>query len=173
MRFPVGVIEGDGRILAFANMWTGPGKHELSVDLMRYHQQAPKNVMEALFVHLLKGGKEQGYEWYALGMAPMSGVEKSPVAPLWSRLGMLLYEHGGALYNFQGLRAFKQKFNPVWVPHYLAYPGGFKLPRVLADAAALVAVGYRRIFINRKEARHETTNDGYHPGSRAIASHVR
>ena len=112
--------------------------------------------MEALFVHLMKWGKEEGYQWFALGMAPMSGFEKSPVAPLWARVGMLLYEHGGAIYNFQGLRAFKEKFNPVWVPHYLAYPGGFTLPRVLADAAALVAGGYSRIFLNRKEARHES-----------------
>jgi phosphatidylglycerol lysyltransferase len=147
-RFPIAVIERDGRIQAFANIWLGAEKHELSLDLMRYHQEAPKNVMEALFAHLLKWGKDQGYSWFALGMAPMSGFEKSPVAPLWARLGTLLYEHGEALYNFQGLRAFKQKFNPVWLPHYLAYPGGLTLPRVLADVAALVAGGYRRIFLS-------------------------
>ena len=172
IRFPVAVVEREGRIQAFANIWLGPEKHELSVDLMRYDQQAPKGVMEALFAHLMKWGKEEGYQWFALGMAPMSGFEKSPVAPLWARLGMLLYEHGGSIYNFQGLRAFKQKFNPVWAPHYLAYPGGFTLPRVLADAAALVAGGYRRIFLKRKEARHEST-DGRHYRSRVFASHVR
>jgi phosphatidylglycerol lysyltransferase len=42
---------------------------------------------------------------------------------------------------------FKDKFNPVWQPHYLAYPGGFRLARVLADVAALIAGGYRRIFL--------------------------
>jgi phosphatidylglycerol lysyltransferase len=149
-RFPVAVIEREGRILAFANIWRGPENYELSVDLMRYHQEAPNGVMEALFVHLMIWGKAEGYQWFALGMAPMSGFEKSPVAPLWARVGMLLYEHGEAIYNFQGLRAFKEKFNPQWVPHYLAYPGGFTLPRVLADAAALVAGGYRRIFLKRK-----------------------
>ncbi len=50
------------------------------------------------------------------------------------------------MYNFQGLRAYKEKFNPVWQPRYLAYPGGLGLPRVIADAAALVAGGYRHIF---------------------------
>jgi phosphatidylglycerol lysyltransferase len=147
-RFPVAIVERDGRVQAFSNLWPGPGKYEVSADLMRYHQDAPKGVMEALFAHLLKWAKENAYQWFALGMAPMSGFEKSPVAPLWARLGMLLYEHGEAIYNFQGLRAFKEKFNPVWVPHYLAYPGGFTLPRVLADAAALVAGGYRRIFLS-------------------------
>jgi phosphatidylglycerol lysyltransferase len=149
-RFPIAVVEREGRILAFANVWRGPQKYELSVDLMRYHQEAPKGVMESLFVHLIKWGKDEGYRWFTLGMAPMSGFENSPVAPLWARLGTLLYQHGGALYNFQGLRAFKQKFNPVWTPHYLAYPGAFTLPRLLADAAALVAGGYRHIFLDRK-----------------------
>ena len=113
---------------------------------MRYHRDAPKSVMEALFVHLMQWGKEQGYRRFALGMAPLSGFETSPVAPLWNRLGAFLYEHGESVYNFQGLRAYKEKFNPVWEPHYLAYPGGLRLPRIMADVSALVAGGYRKIF---------------------------
>jgi phosphatidylglycerol lysyltransferase len=45
-----------------------------------------------------------------------------------------------------GLRAFKEKFHPVWEPRYVAYPGGLSLPRVMADVSALVAGGYTRIF---------------------------
>jgi phosphatidylglycerol lysyltransferase len=146
-RFPVAVVERHGRIEAFANLWPGPGNVELSVDLMRYHKDAPTGVMEALFVHLLRWGKEQGYSWFGLGMAPFSGFESSPVAPLWTRLGRLLYRHGEAFYNFQGLRAYKEKFNPTWEPRYLAYPGGLALPRILADVAALISGGYRRIFL--------------------------
>jgi phosphatidylglycerol lysyltransferase len=146
-RFPVAVVERHGRIEAFANVWPGAQKVELSLDLMRHHRDAPKGVMEALFVHLLCWGKEQGYAWFGLGMAPFSGFETSPVAALWTRLGGFLYQHGERLYNFQGLRAYKEKFNPVWEPHYLAYPGGLALPRILADVAALIAGGYRRIFL--------------------------
>jgi phosphatidylglycerol lysyltransferase len=80
-------------------------------------------------------------------MAPLSGFEHSPVAPLWNRLASFLYTHGEAVYNFQGLRAFKDKFDPVWAPRYLAYPGGLRLPLVLADVSALIAGGYRRIFL--------------------------
>lgn len=146
-RFPIAVIERDGQVQAFANLWTGEHKEELSVDLMRYHRDAPKGIMEALFVHIIGWGQQQGYRWFTLGMAPMSGFERSPVAPLWMRVGRLLYEHGEALYHFQGLRAYKEKFDPVWEPHYLAYPGGLRLPRVLADVSALVAGGYRQIFL--------------------------
>ena len=53
-RFPVAVIERQGRILAFGNLWPGPNTVELSVDLMRYHPDAPKGVMEMLFVHLIQ-----------------------------------------------------------------------------------------------------------------------
>ena len=145
-RFPAAVIEKDGQIAAFASVWPGPGKMELSVDLMRHLESAPKNAMEVLFVHLMLWGAEQGYEWFNLGMAPLSGLEASPLAPLWSRLGRIVYRRGEAFYNFQGLRAFKEKFHPVWEPRYLAYPGGLSLPRVMADVSALVAGGYTRIF---------------------------
>jgi phosphatidylglycerol lysyltransferase len=144
-RFPVALIEGGGRIEAFASLWPGPGGVELSLDLMRYRADAPSGVMEALFVHLMRWGREQGYARFSLGMAPFSGFETSPVAPLWARLGRFLYRHGEAFYNFQGLRAYKEKFSPTWEPRYLAYPGGLGLPRILADVAALIAGGYRRI----------------------------
>jgi phosphatidylglycerol lysyltransferase len=146
-RFPVAVVEHGDRIVAFANIWEGPQRVELSVDLMRYDRRAPTDVMDALFVQVMLWGKAQGYRWFPLGMAPLSGFESSPVAPLWTRLASFLYEHGEAVYNFQGLRMFKDKFDPVWQPHYLAYPGGLRLARVLADVAALIAGGYRRIFL--------------------------
>jgi phosphatidylglycerol lysyltransferase len=145
-RFPAAVIEKDGKIVAFATVWPGSGKAELSVDLMRHLESAPKNGMEVLFVRLMLWGAEQGYEWFNLGMAPLSGLEASPLAPLWSRLGRIVYQRGETFYNFQGLRAFKEKFQPVWEPRYLAYPGGLSLPGVMADVSALVAGGYTRIF---------------------------
>jgi phosphatidylglycerol lysyltransferase len=145
-RFPVAVVERSGRILAFANLWRAANREELSIDLMRYHQDAPPNVMEALFVNLMKWGHARGYHWFMLGMAPLAGVEQSPVASLWNRFGAFLYEHGDAIYNFQGLRAYKEKFGPAWEPQYLAYPGGLRLPLIMADVSALVAGGYRRIF---------------------------
>jgi len=145
-RFPAAVVEREGRVVAFANVWPGEKRFEVSVDLMRYHRAAPKNVMEALLVHTMLWGRQEGFAWFALGMAPMSGFEQSPVAPLWARLGGFLYKHGDALYNFKGLRAYKEKFDPVWEPRYLAYPGGLSLPRVIVDVTALVAGGYRRIF---------------------------
>lgn len=146
-RFPVAVIERGHDVVAFANLWSGPRQEELSVDLMRYRHDAPEEVMEGLLLHVMVWGKAEGYRWFSLGMAPLSGFERSPVAPLWTRLGSFLYEHGEALYNFQGLRAYKEKFHPEWEPRYLVYRGGFRLPRILADTAALVAGGYRKVLL--------------------------
>jgi phosphatidylglycerol lysyltransferase len=146
-RFPTAVIERGGRIVAFTTLWPGPEKVELSADLMRFSREAPKEVMEALFVHVMLWGKAEGYRWFSLGMAPLAGVEAAPVGPLWYRFASFVYEHGKRVYNFQGLRAYKQKFDPVWEPRYLAYPGGLHLPRVVADISALIAGGYRKIFL--------------------------
>lgn len=146
-RFPVAIVERAGHVVAFASVWPGPGKMELSVDLMRFHHEAPNGVMEALLVYVMRWGQEQGYRSFSLGIAPLSGFERSPVAPLWTRLGAFLYSHGETFYNFQGLRAYKDKFHPTWESRYLAYPGGLMLARTLADVAAIIAGGYRRILL--------------------------
>ncbi|MDQ7835065.1 MAG: bifunctional lysylphosphatidylglycerol flippase/synthetase MprF [Humidesulfovibrio sp.] len=140
------VVRREGRIVAFANLWECEGREELSVDLMRYSPEAPPSVMEYLYIMLMLWGREQGYQWFNLGMAPFSGLERHFLAPTWTRLGGLLYSYGGTLYNFQGLRRFKDKFDPVWESKYLACPGGTVPPRVLANIATLVSGGVRGVM---------------------------
>jgi phosphatidylglycerol lysyltransferase len=145
-RFPVAVIEEEGRVMAFATVWPGSDRQELSVDLMRFRDDAPRSIMEVLLLQLMAWGKEEGFRRFNLGMAPLSGLELSAVAPVWTRVGHFLFEQGEAFYNFQGLRSYKEKFHPVWEPRYLAYPGGLALARIMADVSALIAGGYRGIF---------------------------
>jgi phosphatidylglycerol lysyltransferase len=140
-RFPQAIVKRNGAIVAFASIWPGAGREELSVDIMRYSADAPAGVMEYLFTELLLWGKSEGYRRFSLGMAPMSGMESHALAPLWSRVGAFLYSHGEDFYNFQGLRAYKEKFNPEWEPRYLASPSGFALPRILANLATLISGG--------------------------------
>jgi phosphatidylglycerol lysyltransferase len=145
-RLPVAVLEREGRVVAFANLLPGPGGGQLSIDLMRSASTAPSGAMDGMFAHLFTWGREHGYHWFNLGMAPLSGLEPSPVSSWWTRLGRFVYRHGEPFYNFAGLRSYKEKFHPVWEPRYLAYPGRLALPIVLADIAALSAGGYVRIF---------------------------
>lgn len=143
--FPVAVVRSGARIVAFANLWPTASHEELSVDLMRYSSEAPSGVMDYLFVEAMLWGKAQGYRWFNLGMAPLSGLEQHPLAPIWHRMGNFVFDVGGHFYNFEGLRRYKEKFSPVWEPRYLAAPGGLALPRVLLDVTSLIAGGLREI----------------------------
>jgi phosphatidylglycerol lysyltransferase len=140
-RYPMALVRRDGRIVAFANLWRGQPGDELTIDLMRYSEQAPDNVMEYLFIQLMLYGRTEGFSHFNLGMAPLSGLENRALAPLWNRVGALVYRFGENFYNFQGLRDYKQKFDPVWEPRYLASPGGLQLPRILTNVSALISGG--------------------------------
>ena len=146
-QFPVAVVRREGRIQAFANLWQGAEREELSMDLMRYSSEAPDSVMDYLFVKLMLWGKEQGFRWFSLGMAPLAGLESRPgFGPLWIRIGAFLYRHGEHFYNFQGLRHYKDKFDPEWQPRYLAIPGGLKLPQVFTHVATLISGGMKGVI---------------------------
>ncbi len=143
--FPVALVRQQGRIVGFANLWCGSGQQELAIDLMRFDGQAQSGVMEYLFINLMLWGKEQGYRFLDLGMAPFSGLEDRPFAPLWHRIGAAVFQHGEHFYNFEGLREYKEKFNPVWEPRYLACPGGLALPRILLNITALISGGIKGV----------------------------
>jgi phosphatidylglycerol lysyltransferase len=138
-RFPVAIIRKNRKIYAFANILTGAWREELSVDLMRYTSEAPESVMEYLFIELMLWGKKEGYRWFNLGMAPFSGLDDDPLAPVWRRIGTFIYRYGEHFYNFKGLRQYKDKFNPRWYPKYIATTHGFALPKILVDINFLVS----------------------------------
>ncbi|MFY3744804.1 bifunctional lysylphosphatidylglycerol flippase/synthetase MprF [Anaeromyxobacter sp. Red801] len=142
---PVALVRLDGKIVGFANVWASAARVELSVDLMRYHPSAPRSTMDYLFTSLMLWGRAEGYRAFNLGMAPFSGFEPRQLAPLWTRMGARLYRHGENFYNFQGLRAYKEKFAPEWRPRWLAAPGGLRLPAILANLAALVSRGLKGV----------------------------
>ena len=101
--------------------------------------------MDFLFIELMLWGKTNGYRWFNLGMAPLSGLETHALAPAWHRFGNFIYKYAEHFYNFEGLRRYKSKFDPVWRPRYLAFPGGLALPRVLIDVTTLISGGVREL----------------------------
>jgi len=140
-RFAVGIVFKGEAVLAFANIWQGAGLEECAVDLMRQVPDAPNGMMDYLFTELMLWSRQQGYQWFNMGMAPLAGLENRDLAPLWSRLGAFVFQHGEHFYNFKGLRDYKSKFGPVWEPRYLAVPGAVALPRIFANLAALISGG--------------------------------
>ena len=144
-RCDIAVVRRGTQIVAFSNLWKGAGD-ELSVDLMRHLPDAPSGVMDYMFINLIVWGQQQGYRWFNLGMAPLSGLENRTLGTLWSRVGSLAYRFGENFYNFQGLRQYKEKFDPEWEPMYLASPGGLALPRILTNLASLISGGLRGVI---------------------------
>ena len=148
-RLPLALAEDDRGIVAFANLWPDDHREELTIDLMRHRTGAPDGVMDYLFVQLMQWAAAQGYRWFNLGMAPLSGLETRSIGPRWARLGAFGFRHGEYFYNFRGLRKYKEKFDPVWEPIYLACPGGFKLPVVLTNIASLISGSTRGVVSKR------------------------
>jgi len=140
-RFDCAVVRKGGRIVAFANIWATSNKNELSVDLMRHAANMPYGTMDFLFIRLMQWGREQGFRWFSLGMAPLAGIEARRLAPVWARVSALLYRHGDSFYGFEGLRAYKDKFAPEWEPRFAAGPQGIGLVRALIDLQALIGGG--------------------------------
>jgi phosphatidylglycerol lysyltransferase len=145
-QFPVAIVRAEGMPAAFANLWTTGTREELSVDLMRFSPDAPRGAMDYLFIELMLWGQREGYRWFNLGMAPLSGLESHPLAPAWHRVGNFIFRHGEHFYNFDGLRRYKAKFAPSWEPRYLVARGGIALPRVLVDVSVLIAGGMKELF---------------------------
>ena len=139
--FPVAVARVAGRIVAFATLWTTAQRGAFSIDLMRYADDAPKDIMDFLFVELIDWGRRQGYQAFEFGMAPLAGLDDRPLAPIMSRVGRLLFERGEDIYNFQGVRRYKDKYDPLWAPRYIAAARKWAIPFLMADVGLISSGG--------------------------------
>lgn len=134
---PIAVVERNGAVIAFANLWETGDLAEASIDLMRHLPDAPSQTMDFLFAELLEGAAARGFRTFNLGLAPLSGMEQGELAPVWRRLAGLLFRYGENFYSFQGLRSYKEKFHPRWQTKYLASPGGLGVIRALFSLTRL------------------------------------
>jgi glycosyltransferase 2 family protein len=150
--FPCALVKVEGRLVAFANLWTTANRSSFSMDLMRYGAEAPKNIMDFLFVELLQWGREQGYRAFEFGMAPLAGLEDRPLAPIMSRLGSKLFERGEEVYNFKGVRRYKDKYDPVWQARYIAAANRWSITVALADVALLSSGGMGALTKRKRPA---------------------
>lgn len=155
-QFPMALVRRGDEVIAFANIWQTRDREEASVDLMRHLPEAPSQTMDFLFLELIERFQEDGFRWFNLGLAPLSGMEQQELSPLWHRLAGILYRHGDHFYSFQGLRSYKEKFHPRWEPKYLIAPSGISLPAALFDLTRLasrVGEGRKRKIVDRRERR--------------------
>jgi phosphatidylglycerol lysyltransferase len=136
--FDTALVRREGRIIAFANLWATPNRNELSIDLMRHGEDMPPGTMDFLFTELILWGQQQEYQWFTLGIAPLSGIEANRLSPVWAKAASFLFRHGEQFYGFRGLRSYKDKFAPQWEGRYIAVPRGLGWLTSLGDLQALI-----------------------------------
>jgi phosphatidylglycerol lysyltransferase len=139
LRYPVAVARKDGRIVAFSNAWISGQSEEIEADLMRYTADAPPGIMRFVLIEMMLWARGQGFRWFNLGMASLSGLSVHRGAPIWNQLAVAIRGYGERFYNFQGIREFKQWFHPEWDPLFLVSPGGAARPVILANIASLIS----------------------------------
>ncbi len=147
---PLALVRRAGELIAFLNIVPPYGPNgSVSIDLMRHAGDAPRSTMDFLFANVMLWAQAQGHKTFSLGMAPLSRVGDNQYARINERLASLAFRYGNSLYNYQGVRRYKDKFRPEWTGSYLAYPRGIWVPGLLIDIAALVAGGYRKFLSGR------------------------
>lgn len=136
-RFPVAVVTMGSAPVAFASLWKSSDGGEIEIDLMRFSGDAPAGTMHYLIVELVAWADANGYGFVGLGMAPLAGATWFP---------RFMHKRMQKYYNFEGLREFKQTFDPEWSPRYLATSPGITRTVAGAHVAALTSGGVSGIF---------------------------
>lgn len=138
---PISIVKDQhNQILGFTSiMWVYDESKTISVDLMRFKPNAPHGTIDFLFLSLFDWAKEQGYERFNMGMAPLANVGLSRFSFLSEKIAAQIFLHGHFIYHFQGLRKFKEKYTNIWEPKYLAYRRNSSLPVTMAQITLLIS----------------------------------
>lgn len=136
---PIAIVkDADNQLKAFATIMNMYDNHEtFSVDLMRFKKDADRGLMDFIFINLIELGKENGYKYFNMGVAPLSNVGTSKYAFLGEKVALYIYEYGQFLYSFKGLRTYKEKYAHQWNPKFIAYSKKVSLPLTMLQAALL------------------------------------
>jgi phosphatidylglycerol lysyltransferase len=109
------VAEREGRVVAFLGIIPIFARGGWFFEDFLRDPDAPNGTIELLVDAGMRAAADAGVPFVTLGLVPLAG----DVTP-WLRATRKL---GRALYDFDGLRAFKAKFEPSgWDPIYLAHP---------------------------------------------------
>jgi len=71
-------------------------------------------------------------------MAPLSNVGMNYYSHYREKLAHLVFKYGREIYNFGGLRGYKEKFNPSWEGRYLAFEDLTLLPASIIEVTMLI-----------------------------------
>ena len=115
------VRDSEGQVKAFATIMPMYDNKTLSVDLMRFKNIELNGIMDFIFVNLFEYGKENGYEFFNLGLVPLADVGESKYSFIREKIAYQIFANGNFIYSFKGLKKFKDKYATEWEDRYLAY----------------------------------------------------
>ncbi|MDR6998277.1 bifunctional lysylphosphatidylglycerol flippase/synthetase MprF [Neobacillus niacini] len=138
---PIALVKDENnQILGFITiMQVYDEQNTVSIDLMRVKPNTQSGLIDFLILSLIDWAKEQGYERFNMGMAPLANVGMSRFASLSEKIAAQIFYHGHFIYHFQGLRKFKEKYTNIWEPKYLAYRRKSSLPFTMAQITLLIS----------------------------------
>jgi phosphatidylglycerol lysyltransferase len=123
------VRDTKGYVLAFTNELPCYKKGEATVDLMRHRQKVPTNLMDFLFIELMRTLQKEGFSKFNLGLSPLAA--KSFAVTPSDKLLAAIYNSNQKIIAFKGLHRYKTKYDPSWEPRYLYYQGSAaRLPQI-------------------------------------------
>ena len=109
----------------------------ISLDLMRRDRAAENGLNEFMITELMAACPAFGIEHVSLNFAVFRDalergerVGAGPVARLWRRLLLI----ASRWWQIDSLYRFNAKFQPIWVPRFVCYPGARDLPRIALAA---------------------------------------
>lgn len=143
-RFCLALVYRGENIVAFSNIWTC--QNYATMDLMRYADNEPGGGMDYLFTELCLWAQAAGFSTLDLGLAPLAGLGEQESPSSVARLGGLVYARGERFYGFEGLRAYKDKFDPRWEPAYILAGNAWRAGAAAVAVASLTGGGVRKLL---------------------------
>jgi len=123
-------VEADQTVAGFTSWMPASREGEIvgwTVDLMRRRDEGFRAVMEYLIGASALQFKDEGFEFISLSAAPLAKaperMDESGDEKILQRLLDFLGDTLEPYYGFRSLLAFKAKFQPVFHPMYLIFPG--------------------------------------------------
>lgn len=140
-------VDGEGTVHGVTSWMPVYDEGEIlgwTLDFMRRWEGGFRPVMEFLIASAALWAKDEGFEMISLSGAPLAkakgnAAEEGSSAAILDQVLEILGKTLEPMYGFRSLLAFKSKFNPEYVPVYLAAPTLAELPAVgIAIAHAYV-----------------------------------
>lgn len=119
---PIAVIkDANNEMTAFCSLMPTYYNDTLSVDLIRWLPDTEIAAMDALYLNILLYAQSENYHYFNMGMATLSNVGQNKYGYLREKIAGHVFNHFNSLYSFEGLRKYKQKYNPEWSPRFIIY----------------------------------------------------